>query len=358
MKKILNLLKKDILLGIKDVFILLEIGFAVLIMLLLIFVFPKEIEPDAMVYIYDKTGLLQNIAEKMAGNEDMELKLDVFADSREAIVKGMIKNRNAMGVILSHGEETLYKTELLVQPYTSTAMMKYIETEMEDLLSILHPPSGTYPPDVYSSVRISALQKGLHEEIPFNKRILPAVIVMMVGIIGIFAMVSLIGQERGDATVRAFRVTPTGMSAFLLSKNLMLLAVSVVTFSVIYVPVMGGFSGYLPALLITLLTVVFGSAIGTFLGSYFDSPMASIGWVVLLMMVLSLPAISLFAPVFSPEWMKVLPSYHSLFGLDAAMFPDNNVHIVWQNVLTLAGIDVVLAGLAGRVFVLRVRKEG
>lgn len=358
MKKILNLLKKDLLLGIKDVFILLEIGFAILIMLLLIFVFPKEIEPDAMVYIYDKTGLLQNITDKMTENEDLELELDVFVDSREAIVQGMVKNRNAMGIIISHGEGTVYRTEMLVQPYTSTAMMKYIETEMEDLLSILHPPAGSYPPDVYSSVRISALQEGLREKIPFNKRILPAVIVLMVGIIGMFAMVSLIGQERGDATIRAFRVTPTGMSGFLLSKNLMLLSVSVVTFSVIYVPVMGGFSAYLPALLITLLTVIFGSAIGTFLGSYFDSPMASIGWVILLMMVLSLPAISLFAPVFSPGWLKFLPTYHSLFGLDAAMFPDNNSHIIWQSVLILAGIDIVLAGLAGRVFVVRVRKEG
>lgn len=327
-------------------------------MLLLLFVFPGEIKRDAMVCIYNQTGLVQNIVDKMSGNEDLESELDIFVENREAIVEGMIKNRNAMGVIIAHGDETLYRTEMLVQPYTTTAMMKYGETEMEDLLSILHPPAGAYPPDVYASVRISALQEGLRDEIPFNQRILPAIIVMMIGIIGMFAMVSLIGQERGDATIRAFRVTPTGMGGFLLSKNLMLLAVSVVTFSVIYIPVMGGFSGYLPALLITMLTVVFGSAVGTFLGSYFDSPMASIGWVILLMMVLSLPAISLFAPVFSPGWLKFLPTHHSLFGLDAAMFPDNNGHVILQSILILTGIDVVLAGLAGRVFVVHVRKEG
>ncbi len=358
MKKILSLFHKDVLLGIKDVFILLEIAFAVLIMLLLLFVFPKDIKRDAMVYIFDETGLVRNIVDKMAGDMDAELDFDVLVDSRDAIVQGMIKNRNAMGVVISYGEETVYKTEMLVQPYTTKAMMAAVETEMEDLLSILHPPFGTYPPDVYSSVKLTALQEGLRDEIPFNKRILPAIIVMMIGIIGMFAMVSLIGQERADATIRAFRVTPAGMTGFLISKNLMLLAVSVVTFSVIYIPVMGGFSGYLPALLITLLTVVFGSAIGTFLGSFFDSPMASIGWVVLLMMVLSLPAISLFAPVFSPEWLKFLPTYHSLFGLDAAMFPDNNAHIIGQSALILAAVDIVLAVLAGRVFVNRVRKEG
>jgi hypothetical protein len=170
-------------------------------------------------------------------------------------------------------------------------------------------------------------------------------------------MVSLIGQERADATIRAFRVTPAGMTGFLASKNLMLLAVSSVTFTVLYIPVMG-LAGYLPALMITLLTVIFGSAVGTFLGSFFDSPMASIGWVILMMMVFSLPAISLFAPVYSPEWMKFIPTYHSLFGLDAAMFPDNNSHIIWQSALILAAVNAVLVPLSGWVFVRRVRKEG
>jgi hypothetical protein len=86
--------------------------------------------------------------------------------------------------------------------------------------------------------------------------------------------------------------------------------------------------------------------------------MASIGWVILMMMVFSLPAISLFAPVYSPEWMKFIPTYHSLFGLDAAMFPDNNSHIIWQSALILAAVNAVLVPLSGWVFVRRVRKEG
>jgi len=359
MKKILSLFKKDVLLGIKDVFILLELAFAVVIMLLLLFVFPKDIQRDAMVYIQDETGMVQEIINNLA--EDIEMEFDAFVETREEIVEGMIKNRNAMGVIISYGNEedgTLYKTEMLVQPYTTDAMMKFVETEMEDMLSILHPPFGTYPLDVYKSVTLISLQEGLRDEIPFNRRMLPALILVMVGILGMFAMVSLIGQERSDATIRAFRVTPTGMIGFLVSKNLMLLAVSIVTFSILYIPVMGGFSGYLPALMITILTVIFGSAVGTFLGSYFDNPMASMGYVVLLMMVLSLPAISLFAPTFSPEWLKFIPTYHTLFGLDAAMFPDNNAHFIWNGALILGAIDVVAVTLSGWVFSHNVRKEG
>jgi len=347
------------LLGIKDVFVLLELGFAVLIMLLLLFVFPKDIQREAMIFIQDETGLIQQIVDDFS--DDISIEMDTFVKTREEIIEGMTKNRNAMGVIISYADDkegTLYKTEMLVQPYTTESMMKYVEVEMEDMLSIIHPPLGNYPPETYSSVRLTSLQEGLRDEIPFNRRMLPAIILVMVGIMGMFAMVSLIGQERSDATIRAFRVTPTGMIRFLISKNLMLLAISAVTFSILYIPVMGSLNGYLPALLITMLTVIFGSAIGTFLGSFFDNPMASMGYVVLLMMVLSLPAISLFAPTFSPEWLKFIPSYYTLFGLDAAMFPDNNSHLIWNAVIILAALDLVLATLAGWVFSNRVRKEG
>lgn len=357
MQRIFSLFKKDMLLGIKDVFVILEIVFAVVIMLMLLFVFPKDIEKEAMVYIYDETGLVQNIIDQYSEDMEMDFDLDMFVDNREDMIAGITKNKNAMGVIISYGDETLYKTEMLIQPYTTDAMMKFVETEMEDMLSMLHPPFGTYPLDVYNSVRITSLQEGLRDELPFNKRMLPPILMIMVGVMGLFAMVSLIGQERSDATIRAFRVTPTGMWGFLLSKHLMLLAVSCITFSILYLPVMGTFEGYLASLVLILLTVIFGSTLGIILGTYMESPMSSIGFVILLMLILSLPAISLFAPVFSPAWMKFIPSYYTLFGLDAAMFPDNNSHIVWQSVAILGTIDAVLVILSAWVFSIRIRKE-
>ncbi len=355
MSRIGNLFKKDVLLGIKDVWVILEIVFAVVIMLMLLFVLPEDIERDTMIYIHDSTGIVQKFVDKFA--EDFELESEMYVDSREEIIAGMQKNKSAMGLIISKGENTLYRTELLIQPYTTDAMMKYIEADMEDLLSILHPPFGAYPPDVYKSVKITSLQEGLRDELPFNKRLLPPVLLMMVGITGLFIMLAMIGQERSDATIRAFRITPASMWHFLLSKHLMLLAVSCITFSIMYIPIMGGFSGYFPALLIILLTVIMGSSIGVILGAYFDNPMSSIGWVLLLMMVISLPAISLFAPIFSPDWLKFIPSYHTLFGLDAAMFPDNNSHIIWRGAGILAAVGGVLFVLSGLIFSKRMRKE-
>ncbi len=341
MNRLINMFKKDLILGIKDVFVLLEVGFAVVLLFLLLFLVPEDIKIDPTVYIYDSTKVLENYAAASVGLEEMEKKSgENYVNSRDELIQGMLENRSAVGLIITQDGNGTYSTELLTQPYTTDAMVKYIEIDMEDLLALITPPYDFYPEEVHESVRVTALQSGLRDELPFNQRVLPPIFLLMVGLLGLFIMISLIGQERVEGTIRAFRVTPAGMWEFLLSKHLLLLAIGFTTFSILYLPMMG-FGGYLPALLIILLTIILGSSVGVILGGIFDSPMSSILWVFLLIFILALPSISLFSPAFSPEWLKIIPSYHTLFGLDAAMFPDNNSHIIWQSAAFLGGLAAV-----------------
>jgi hypothetical protein len=357
MNRIGNLYKKDLLLGIKDVFVLLEVGFAALILALLIFVIPEDIKRDAVVYIYDETNLVKNFVSAAVGLEEMEESGgEHYVDSRDAIIAGMTEERSAIGLIVTQGSAGTYNVELLTQPYTTEAMIRYIEIDLEDLLAIISPPYDFYPKEVLDSVRLEALQRGLRDELPFNQRLLPAILLMMVGILGLFAMISLIGQERVEGTIRAYKISPSSMGEFLISKHLLLLSISFTTFSILYLPIMG-FGGYLSALLIITLTVIFGSCVGVILGGIFDSPLSGMVWVFLLLIVLALPAISLFSPMFSPGWLKIIPSYHTLFGLDAAMFPDDNSHIIRQSIAILAGVDIVLIFLSTWIFGNLIRKE-
>ncbi len=357
MNRIGNLFKKDLILGIKDMFVLLEVGFAVVILFLLLFLIPEDIKQEATVYVYDSTKVVENFAAASVGLDEMEEKRgEYYVNSRDELISGMLENRSAMGLIISKNSNGTYNTELLTQPYTTDAIVQYVEIDMEDLLSLISPPYDFYPEEVHESVRVTALQWGLRDEIPFNQRLLPPILLMMVGLLGLFIMMSLIGQERVEATIRAFRISPAGMWEFLLSKHLLLIAIGFTTFSIIYLPMMG-FGGYLPALLIILLTIILGSSVGVILGGIFDTPMASMLLIFLLLVVVALPAISLFSPAFSPEWLKLIPSYHTLFGLDAAMFPDNNSHLIWQSAGVLGGLDVVLLVLSAWIFGKLIGKE-
>jgi len=357
MKRIGNLFKKDVVLGIKDIFIMMEIGFSIVVSLMLVFVVPKSIETDRTSYIYDATSIVKNFTHSTPEIAEVTKRHGShYVDSREEVIKGMKKDKAALGIIISEKKDGRYKVDFLMQPYTNPALVKYVDLEMEDLLSILKPPRGAYPPDVYGAGRVTSLASGLKDEIPFNQRLLPMILMYMVGIIGLFAMVSLVGQERSDATIQAFKVSPASMWDFIISKHLMLLAVSFCTCSIIYIPMMG-LKGYPEVMLIMMLTVLFGSCIGVILGGFFDSPLSGMLWVLMLIIILVLPAVSLLSPIFSPKWIRFIPTYHTLFGLDAVMFPENNRHIIWQGVGILAAINLVLFPLSGLIFGKLIRRE-
>ncbi len=261
----------------------------------------------------------------------------------------MLENRSALGMIITEQTNARYQIEFLTQPYTSDHIAKDVDVEMDDFLSILTPPAGVYPLDVYETVRVTSLQWGIRDILPFNKQLMPPILLMMAGIIGLFAMVSLIGQERTDLTIRAYRVSPAGLWEFIVSKHLVILLTGLCSFSILYLPIMG-FNGYLESLIVIVLTIIMGSSLGVILGSFFKNPMGAILWVLMLVMFLALPAISLFLPIFSPEWLKLIPSYHTLFALDAAIFPNNNSHIIWQGAAVLAVLNLFLFPLSVMIF--------
>lgn len=352
MGKLGNLYKKDMILGLKDIWILLELGAAVLITSLLLFVIPKEVDRESTVFIQDQTGIFQKMAEAAHPDNDDR----VFTKSRKEVVEGMRKNRTAFGMIIAPGDESKYHIEMLTQPYSSAAMVDFFEVQMKDVFTMIPAPVPAYSDEIINMVDVQPLHERARDEIPFNKRLVPVILMFIVGFMGMFTMISLIGQERTDQTIRAYKVTPARLVTLLLSKHLMLLTIGFTTFSIVFLP-MVGFSGYLKALLVIFPTILIGSAVGVILGSFFDNPMAAIGWVFLFMILFGLPAVSLFAPVFSPEWLMFVPSYYTLFGLDAAIFPDGYSNVLWISVGVLFALAAVLTPLSGWIFTRKIRKE-
>ncbi len=348
MNKLGSILRKDILLGTKNIFVIMEVATAVLIVLLLLFVFPKDLRSEPVIYIHDSSGMLEKTLNAKDPEEEEGTGYN-FVDNKEAAIEGIVDNSLALGLVITKQPDAAYQIELLKQPYTSPNLVRDIENEMADLFHIITSSVGAYSPDVYEAVKLTSLQSGQRDALPFNKMVLPPILLMMVGILGIFAMVSLIGQERADLTIRAYRVTPAGLWQFIISKHLTILFTGFLSFSIIYLPMMG-FAGYFSSLLIIVLTIIMGSAIGVILGSFFKNPMEAILWIFILLFILGLPAVSLFLPTFSPDWLKIIPSYHTLFALDASIFPDNNSHIIWQGVAVLAGICLFLFPLSAIIF--------
>ncbi|MCK5821999.1 MAG: ABC transporter permease [Bacteroidales bacterium] len=355
MSKLSNLYKKDLILGFKDIWILLEIGAAVMITAMLIFIVPKDIKRETSIYIQDNTGVFELMVDQLGG-EKSKKGGQLFVDSREDLVEGMRKNKTAFGMIISPRDNNKFHIELLTQPYSSNAMVEFLEVQMTDVFTMIAAPDEAYSPDVFNKVRVRVLKEKVRDEIPFNQRLIPMILVFIVGFMGLFTMISLIGQERSDQTIRAYKVTPSSLLTLLISKHLLLLTIGFITFTIVYLPTVG-LSGYLLALLVITPTILIGSSLGVMLGSFFDNPMGAIGWVFLFMVLFGLPGVSLFAPAFSPDWLKFIPSYYTLFGLDAAIFPDGYSNVLWISVGVLFGISAVLLPLSSWIFTRKLRRE-
>ena len=157
-------------------------------------------------------------------------------------------------------------------------------------------------------------------------------------------------------TIRAYRLSPASLPLFITSKHIMILLVSIATFSILYLPLMGT-GGYLKSLAVMLLTVAVMSSIGIILASFYKTPMEAIGWVFILMLVLALPAISILNPVFTPDWLKLVPSFYTFFGIDAAMFPGHKEEIYRSSIIIISLMAAVTVPLSAWIFSRKIGKE-
>jgi ABC-2 type transport system permease protein len=146
-------------------------------------------------------------------------------------------------------------------------------------------------------------------QIPPRQRLLPllTVFVLMVECLG---LASLIAAEVETDTIRALLVTPLTMTGLFAGKGIFGTLFAFAQAGAL-MWVTGGL-GQQPALILTALLI--GSALVTgvafLIASVGRDLMSVMGWGILGMLLLALPAFSLLAPGLASGWIWVLPSYY------------------------------------------------
>ena len=144
-----------------------------MIVILLVFIIPEDIKREATVFIYDETKVVENFVAQAVGLEDAEHRMgEYYVDSREAIIEGMTEKKAAIGLIVSDSSDGKYDVELLTQPYTTDAIVRYIEIDLEDLLALISPPYDFYPAEVRESVLAAGLVCHPKLEVKWNVAVL------------------------------------------------------------------------------------------------------------------------------------------------------------------------------------------
>ena len=188
-----------------------------------------------------------------------------------------------------------------------------------------------------------------HQVAP-RDRIRP-LIALFVIVMETMGLSSLLAEEIQTGTIRALLVTPMNIRDLFFGKG-----ISGVFMTFVQVLIVLGFTGGLyrePALVLVFLLVgsVLSTSVGFLIASVARDMLSSLGWGIVAIVVLSIPAFGVIFPGTVTGWAKAIPTYYLVDTLHqtanfGAGWPD-----AWRNLFMLIGMNAVL--LAAGVWALR-----
>jgi len=183
------------------------------------------------------------------------------------------------------------------------------------------------------------------DQIPLRERAVPmfAVLILLVETLG---LASLIAEERETRTVRALMVTPMNITGLFVSKGIVGVGLAFSQAALLML-VTGGLShNPLLVLLVLLLGSLLVTGLAFLIASFARDMMSVMGWGVIAILVLTVPAFTLLAPGFSSDWMQLVPSYHLIDAVDQIANLDAGFADIVTNLLVLlvTGVGVLVLG--------------
>lgn len=181
-------------------------------------------------------------------------------------------------------------------------------------------------------------------QIPPRDRMLPllAVFAMMVETMG---LASLLSGEIEARTLQALLVSPLRVEGLFLGKSITGVGMTLIQ-AVLLLAVTGNIRRQTLLLLATLLLgALMVTGISFLLASVARSMTSVLGWGVLVVLLLGLPAFGVIFPGLLSNWVRAIPSYYLVDTVHRAANFGLGWEQAWPNLLILLGVDIVLFGL-------------
>jgi ABC-2 type transport system permease protein len=189
-------------------------------------------------------------------------------------------------------------------------------------------------------------------QIPYRDRMLPlfAVFILMIETLGVAA---LIANEVTSGTLAALLVTPLRVEGLFVAKGIFGVGLAFVQV-VALMALTGGLSRQ-PVLILTalLLGSLLVTGIGFLIASVAYDLMSVMGWGILAMLALSLPAFTVLIPGIATGWVKLIPSFYLVNVVYGVLNHDWGWADVSRDLLALLAFAGLFLGLG--VVVLRRR---
>ena len=334
--KLLHTFLRDLKVSYRTYYIYIEFIMALIIVAVLLFVVPENSDPTTKLFLHVESGInSEQILTSMEKDESAEITL---LDSREEVVLAMEKDRASQGAVIRETEGGV-GYEIILQGYESEEIRNMME-------SVLLAGFKTEYPQYTETTTVKVLDAEA-ERLSDRTNYMPILLMMNSAFMGLFIVAAYVFMDKEEGTIRALTVTPVSIRDYLLSKVGVMLLTGLLTGLITTGLVVGLKVNYLHLILVLAASNFFGTALGLFIASFYDSIIKSMGALYIVIMIMAFGGISYFMPSFSPLIIRVLPSYPLLFAFREVFLarPDTGFILSTSGLFILAGAALFMAAV-------------
>ena len=346
LRRFINLFKQDITVALRNYYHIVILILAILMTLFINFAVPEQVKLTPTEYILDKTE--GKVLEKFLIEKGSDSSR--FFNSRDDLIDKVQNDNNSLGIIIE-GDIKTPKVTIVHQGTESTEILNVLDATIESALDMIRQTARE------TNTKVLLLREKSNP-IPFNKSLVPIMLVTEAVMLGFFLIAVMVFQEKEEGSVRAYRVSPAGTMEYILSKAAVNILLALI-YSVILVTFTLGMNvNYLGLILLIFVASLFVTLLGLSVSVYFRSLQEFLFVGVFFMSILGLPIGSYLSPSFAPSFITWLPSYNILFGLREVLFSTGKTQFVTSLILILAVESIVLLGISYWSVKRQLMKEG
>lgn len=339
MKLLYNFLK-DMKISFKSFYIYIEIIMAVIFIAVLLFVVPENFSSNNKIYInVDVSKNSKAIVDALLQEGDKDS--TIFVSSLDEIKSNLENDRGSVGLNITSSDNKLIY-EFVLQGYENKKLRNILEKSfIADIASKL--------PDYHITTDIVTIGGG-KEKLTDRLNMLPVYLVFNSALTGFFIIAAYIFMDKDEGTIKAFAVTPAEIWEYLISKMGVMLSTGLITGLLTTIVIAGSRAHYLHLILLLIATNAFGSALGIYISSLYDTIIKAMGAMFMFIILLAFSTVSYYMPAFSPIVIKVLPSYPMLFAFRETLMAEPKIGYIYGNILLFSILTIILFLLANRRF--------
>lgn len=300
-----TLIVKDLKLYLKNRFFAFITILGLVVYILVYFLLPNSVDETLKLGLYAPT-----LPDFLIGAEPQEGLALVTVSSEEALKQGVLANEFPVGISLPGDfvQQIAAGTKPQVHVYVSAAAPREFTDIYNVVLEEMAFNIAGQPLEIDATEEVLGPDLA-GQQIPPRDRLLPllAVLVLMIETL---SLASLISSEIEGGTLRALFVTPMRISGLFVGKGIFGVSLAFIQ-AALLMGITGGLS-HEPILILValLLGSMLVTGIGFMMASVSRDILSVIGWGILALVLLAIPAFNILLPGLTTSWIRILPSFY------------------------------------------------